>query len=214
MSCYAEGFTLVEDTKGKVTNQLQKLTPIVSIKQIIASRINDGSFEIWAKDTYPKDFNDGKSLFDKSEGTIGKYLRHYLRSHFASIQNSTKVNQNEDRQLFTSITAKKTATIYGAYLIGKEFYRIKNLDKSERPSSKDLGKTIRENVTAQIVKEFDNRGKSYFESNPNHPSANEYFNLEINPYKINEEEVLRIGNAYKNIFLGNLIIMNKLTNIL
>ena len=42
---------------------------------------------------------------------------------------------------------------------------------------------------------------------------NDYFNLEINPYKINEEEVLRVGNAYKNIFLGNLIIMNNLTKI-
>lgn len=180
MSCYAEGFTLVNDTKGKVTNQLQKLTPIVSIKQTIASRINDGSFEVWAKENYPNDFDNGKSLFEKSEGTISKYLRHYLRSHFASVQNSTKVNQNEDRQQFTSITAKKTATIYGAYLIGKEFYRIKNLDKSERPSSKDLGKTVRESVTAQIVKEFDNRGKSYFESNPNHSSAEKYFNLEKN----------------------------------
>ena len=53
----------------------------------------------------------------------------------------------------------------------------------------------------------------YLEVDLNIYDINEYFNLEINPYKINEEEVLRIGNAYKNIFLGNLIIMNKLTKI-
>jgi len=53
----------------------------------------------------------------------------------------------------------------------------------------------------------------YLEVDLNIYEINEYFNLEINPYKINEEEVLRIGNAYKNIFLGNLIIMNKLTKI-
>ncbi len=53
----------------------------------------------------------------------------------------------------------------------------------------------------------------YLEVDLNIYEINEYFNSEINPYKINEEEVLRIGNAYKNIFLGNLIIMNKLTKI-
>ena len=53
----------------------------------------------------------------------------------------------------------------------------------------------------------------YLEIDLNIYEINDYFNLEINPYKINEEEVLRIGNAYKNIFLGNLIIMNKLTKI-
>lgn len=53
----------------------------------------------------------------------------------------------------------------------------------------------------------------YLEVDLNIYEINEYFNSEINPYKINEEEVLRIGNAYKNIFLGNLILMNKLTKI-
>lgn len=53
----------------------------------------------------------------------------------------------------------------------------------------------------------------YLEVDLNIYEINDYFNFEINPYKINEEEVLRIGNAYKNNFLGNLIIMNKLTKI-
>lgn len=36
---------------------------------------------------------------------------------------------------------------------------------------------------------------------------NKYFNLEINPYNINTEEISKVGHFYKTIILGNLIIM-------
>lgn len=42
---------------------------------------------------------------------------------------------------------------------------------------------------------------------------NNYFNLEINPYKIKEKEILKQGNNYKNIILGNLIIMKILSQL-
>ena len=42
---------------------------------------------------------------------------------------------------------------------------------------------------------------------------NRYFNIEINPYKINEEQIIKFGNNYINIFLGNIIIMKKLTKL-
>lgn len=38
---------------------------------------------------------------------------------------------------------------------------------------------------------------------------NRYFNKEINPYKINEEEILRVGQIFNNMILGNLIIIQK-----
>ena len=42
---------------------------------------------------------------------------------------------------------------------------------------------------------------------------NKYFDLEVNPYKIKEEKILLYGKNFEQIFLGNLIIMKKLTNI-
>ena len=42
---------------------------------------------------------------------------------------------------------------------------------------------------------------------------NRYFNKEINPYSITEKEIGKFGNFYKNIILGNLILMKNLTKV-
>ena len=42
---------------------------------------------------------------------------------------------------------------------------------------------------------------------------NIFFNVEINPYHINEEQIIKYGNIFENIFLGNLIIMKKLSKL-
>ena len=42
---------------------------------------------------------------------------------------------------------------------------------------------------------------------------NRYFDKEINLYKIKEDEILKYGEKFNNIFLGNLILMKKMTNI-
>jgi len=42
---------------------------------------------------------------------------------------------------------------------------------------------------------------------------NRFFNIEINPYHINEEQIIKYGNIFANIFLGNFIIMKKLTKL-
>ena len=42
---------------------------------------------------------------------------------------------------------------------------------------------------------------------------NRYFSKEINPYSIKENEILKFGNFYKNIILGNLILMKNLTKV-
>ena len=40
---------------------------------------------------------------------------------------------------------------------------------------------------------------------------NGYFNREISPYKIKKDEIIKFGNYYQNIILGNLILMKYLT---
>ena len=40
---------------------------------------------------------------------------------------------------------------------------------------------------------------------------NKYFNIMINPYKINPKKIIKYENKYQNIFLGNLLIMQKMT---
>lgn len=42
---------------------------------------------------------------------------------------------------------------------------------------------------------------------------NTYFNKEKNPYLINQNEISKFGKFYKNIILGNLILMKNLTKI-
>ena len=42
---------------------------------------------------------------------------------------------------------------------------------------------------------------------------NRFFDKEINLYKIKEDEILKYGEKFNNIFLGNLILMKKMTNI-
>lgn len=50
-----------------------------------------------------------------------------------------------------------------------------------------------------------------FEIDLNVYEINKYFNLEINPYKINTEQIAKAGHLFKTTFLGNLIIMKNLT---
>ena len=53
----------------------------------------------------------------------------------------------------------------------------------------------------------------YFNIDLNIYEINNYFNSEINPYKIKENEVLKLGEQNKDIFLANLIIMKNIPKI-
>jgi len=103
--------------------------------------------------------------------------------------------------------------------IAKEIKLIKFCLSNKNYNSNYEEKKEQNNIDIYVIQLFCLFFNTFFENiliitiDLNIYEINNYFNLEKNPYKIKEKEILKQGNIYKNIILGNLIIMKKLSQL-
>ena len=199
MSCYADEFIIDGDVNDKLKKEIKKLTQSPILRQTIASKINNGSFEEWVKENYLSEFKEGETIIDKPANTIGKYLRHYVRTHFAKVSNGAKENQNVSTDLFTSVSAKKTAIVHTAFLISSEYYRIIQQPADKRPKRSQIGRMVENSVIKLITNEFDKRAKSYFEQHSDEAFAKTYFD-KLKEYNDLKAEQNNIHNEYLELY--------------
>ena len=145
MECFEFGFTITNDSNGKLAKSVEAVAGYNSIKaKVLAGYVNSQEFLDYCKKS--EKFDSTKSLAENSQNTVRSLLRKYFRERHKDVLESAAKAQAEAMQGFSSVNAKNIAIDYTATVINRVYNSM--LQESKNKKAKlDRKKVINQSLS-------------------------------------------------------------------